>query len=356
MGTIVERKRKNGTVAYLAQISINRDGRRAHSESRTFDRRPAAKAWLDRREKELDQPGALGRTKSETNKTLADAIDRYILESKKDIGRTKAQVLNAIKTYAIADKVCSAITSSDIVLFAQELSDKRQPQTVGNYISHLAAIFAIARPAWGLELDQRAMKDAQVVTRRLGVTQKSRARDRRPTLQELDRILDHYASRQRQRPRTNPMDLITLFALFSTRRQEEITRILWKDLDREGSRVLVRDMKNPGEKIGNDVWVNLPAEAMEIIKAMPQVADQIFPFNADAISASFTRCCQFLEIEDLHFHDLRHEGVSRLFEMGYSIPRVSEVSGHRSWSSLKGYTHLRQTGDKYENWAWRDRL
>jgi Phage integrase family len=62
--------------------------------------------------------------------------------------------------------------------------------------------------------------------------------------------------------------------------------------------------------------------------------------------------CQFLGIDDLHFHDLRHEGVSRLFEIGRNIPQVAAVSGHRSWSSLKRYTHLRQTGDKYAHWKW----
>lgn len=64
--------------------------------------------------------------------------------------------------------------------------------------------------------------------------------------------------------------------------------------------------------------------------------------------------CRFLEIEDLHFHDLRHEGISRLFEIGYTIPRAASVSGHRSWSSLQRYSHIRQTGDKYKGWKWLD--
>jgi integrase len=54
----------------------------------------------------------------------------------------------------------------------------------------------------------------------------------------------------------------------------------------------------------------------------------------------------------LHFHDLRHEGISRLFEVGRSIPQVAAVSGHRSWQSLQRYAHLRQTGDKYAGWKW----
>lgn len=148
------------------------------------------------------------------------------------------------------------------------------------------------------------------------------------------------------------MQQIIAFAIFSTRRQEEITRILRKDLDSEGSRVLVRNMKNPGEKAGNDVWCDLPAEALQIALAMPTTADEIFPYSTDAISAGFTRACQFLAIENLHFHDLRHDGVSRLFEIGLNIPHVAAVSGHRSWTSLKRYTHLRQTGDKYKGWKW----
>jgi integrase len=147
---------------------------------------------------------------------------------------------------------------------------------------------------------------------------------------------------------------IIAFAIFSTRRQEEIVRIRWCDFDEEHDRILVRDMKNPGNKIGNDIWCDLPAEAVDIIKSMPkrENEERVFPFTTDAISASFTRACQFLAIEDLHFHDLRHDGVSRLFELGWNIPHVAAVSGHRSWQSLKRDTHLRQRGDRYEGWKW----
>jgi len=146
------------------------------------------------------------------------------------------------------------------------------------------------------------------------------------------------------------------FALFSTRRQEEITRITWKGLDADHSRVFIPNMKHPGDKAGNDVWCNLPDPALMIALAMPKAKDRVFPYHSDTISAAFTRACKFLEIEDLRFHDLRHEGVSRLFETGLSIPQVAAVSGHRSWSSLQRYTHIKQTGDKYQEWGWLDRL
>ena len=351
MGTIIPRKRKSRPTGYHAQLFIKRKGATVHRESRTFDRRQAAAAWLEKRETELAKPGALEREKT-PDPTLASVIDRYTEESIKDIGRTKTQVLRAIKCYDIANQRCSTITSADIIVFANQLVSKVTPQTVGNYLSHLAAVFAIARPAWGYQLDQNVMKDAFVVAKRLGITTKSRARDRRPTMHELDKLMTHFSERLKRRPSSVPMQKITAFAIFSTRRLEEITRIYWSDLDAEGSRVLIRDMKNPGEKIGNDVWCDLPPEALQIIVSMPKTFEEIFPYSTDAIGAGFTRACQFLGIADLHFHDLRHDGVSRLFETGLGIPQVGSVSGHRAWSSLKRYTHLRQTGDKYADWKW----
>ena len=351
MGTIILRKRKDGSTGYHAQTLIKRCGKIVHRESRTFDRKQAASAWLEKREKELAKPGALEHEKA-PDPILAEVIDRYTNESIKQIGRTKAQVLRAIKSYDIANKLCSDITSADILEFANQLVVKVKPQTVGNYLSHLGAVFAIAKPAWGYQLDQSAIKDAFMVAKRLGVTTKSRERDRRPTLEELDTLMTHFGDRQRRRPTSNPMQKIIAFAIFSTRRLEEITRIQWKDLDAEGGRVLIRDMKNPGEKIGNNVWCDLPLEAVKIAQSMRCETEKIFPCGTDAISASFTRACQFLGIADLHFHDLRHDGVSRLFEVGLNIPRVAAVSGHRAWSSLKRYTHLRETGDKYKDWRW----
>jgi len=351
MGTIVSRKRKNGSTGHMAKIRITRDGIE-YKESMTFERKAAASAWIAKREEELNQPGALVASQRPQG-SLADAIDKYIETSLKAIGRTKAQVLASIKTYRIARMACGDIRSTHIVELADELlAGGRKPQTVGNYMSHLQSVFAIAKPAWGYELDEGEMKAAFRVLKRLGKVSSSNKRDRRPTVEELNKIMALYQSRQDQRDEMAPMTHIIAFSIFSTRRQEETTRIKWTDLDETNKRVLVRDMKNPGEKKGNDVWCDLPEPAWNIIQAMPRVAEEIFPFNADAISASFTRACKLLEIEDLHFHDLRHDGVSRLFELDYGIARAATVSGHRSWTSLKRYTHIAQRGDKYTNWPW----
>ncbi len=354
MGTIVARTRKDGSVGYHAQVAVQRDGQ-LHRETKTFDRRPAAAAWLKKREAELQAPGAIARARIE-DPTLGAVIDRYIAESRRTLGKTKAQVLRAIKGFDLAEKRCSQIGSAEIVAFAQELSNGRQPQTVGNYLAHLGTVVALARPAWGYPLDPAAVTTAQPVLKRLRLTAKSRQRDRRPTLDEMDRLMRHFGEARRRRPSSNPMQAIIAFALFSTRRQDEILRITWADLDVDGARVLVRDMKNPGEKIGNDVWCELPPEALAIALAMPRTDARIFPFSTDAVSAAFTRTCAILGIEDLHFHDLRHEGVTRLFEMGRTVPLAASVSGHRSWQSLQRYSHVRKVGDRWENWPWLKKL
>ncbi|MBK5120864.1 site-specific integrase [Burkholderia sp. R-69980] len=351
MGTVTQRKRKDGSIGHTAQIRLKQGGKVVYTESKTFDRGPAAQAWLDKRERELAQPGALESAKAE-DPPLTQVIGRYIRESKRDLGRTKKQVLGAVQAAPVGAMKCSEITSPVWVSFAQSLNVL--PQTVENYLSHIGAVVAIARPAWGYPLDEQALADARKVLKRLGATGKSAKRDRRPTLDELDKVLTHFDGVRKRRPDSAPMRDLTVFALFSTRRLEEMCRIEWKDLDEEGSRVLVRDLKHPGQKIGNDIWCDLPAEAMRIIQAQPKRNNRIFPYGTDAVGMAFTRACQFLEIEDLHLHDMRHEGTSRLFEMGLSIPRVAAVTGHRSWASLKRYTHLRHTGDRFAGWRWLD--
>jgi len=67
-------------------------------------------------------------------------------------------------------------------------------------------------------------------------------------LDELHQLMSHFAETQKRRPASNPMHIIIAFAIFSTRRLDEITRITWTDLDLDGERILVRDMKNPGQR------------------------------------------------------------------------------------------------------------
>ncbi|WP_421557868.1 site-specific integrase [Pseudomonas canadensis] len=361
MATIRARKKADGSVSYTVQIRLKNKGALVYQECQTFARKQAAQAWARKRETELAEPGAIERANRKAA-TVKEMIDRYLSEMEKvrPLGKTKLATLKAISESYLGKLNDQDINSQVLVEYALWRMGKEggsvQPQTAGNDLAHLGAVLSIARPAWGYAVDPHAMTDARRVLKKLGYNMKSRERDRRPTLDELDKLLTYFQGIQARRPTSINMLKTTGFALYSTRRQEEITRIQWTDLDEVGQRVLVRDMKNPGQKIGNDVWCHLPPEAWAILQTMPKVLPEIFPYSAESVSTSWTRACQILGIENLHFHDLRHDGVSRLFEMDWDIPRVASVSGHRDWNSMRRYTHLRGRGDAYENWKWLEKI
>jgi hypothetical protein len=99
--------------------------------------------------------------------------------------------------------------------------------------------------------------DAVTVIKKLGLIRKGNERNRRPTLEELDRLMEHFGRVRDHRPSSIPMQKVVAFALFSTRRQEEITLLRWDDLEED--RILVRDMKHPGDKKGNQCLLRAPA-------------------------------------------------------------------------------------------------
>jgi len=113
--------------------------------------------------------------------------------------------------------------------------------------------------------------------------------------------------------------------------------------------VTLRDRKDPRQKKSNDQRIPLLSvcgyDAMALIEEQRTIRsnedDRIFSYNHRSVGTAFRRACQDLEIEDLHFHDLRHEGTSRLFEAGFSIQHVALVTGHKDWKMLRRYTHLK---------------
>lgn len=347
MASITSRKRDKGGTAHMAQIVIKRKGKIVYRENKTFDRKQDAYAWAAAREAELKAPGGLDKVKN-GSKTLGDAIRMY-KETVQPKG-TKSYVLDRLLTYDIAERACENIGSADLVNLMKTMRKTVAPQSVAHYVSHLSPVFKLAKPAWGYPLDKHAFEDAREVGRQLGYLAQSNKRDRRPTLDELDKLMQFFYDRSTRYTDCVPMHKVIAFAVFSTRRISEIVRILHTDFDKD--RVLVRDMKHPGQKKGNNVWCNLPIEAVQIVQGMPKVQPEIFPYTVAAISKAFTEACGVLGIEGLHFHDLRHEGVSRLFELGWNIPNVATVSGHQSWTNLKRYSHIRQQGDKYAGWKW----
>ncbi|MBK1885591.1 tyrosine-type recombinase/integrase [Marinobacter sp. DY40_1A1] len=358
MASITARKRADGSKAYRADVRVKRDGKVVYQESRTFDRKALAKDWSSRRELELQEPGALLRIQHR-GVTVENLIDRYLDEFGRGFGRSKRHHLEYLKTFDIAEMDAIELTTQQIVAHVvnrgkPDAQGKRvQPQTINNDLIWLRSVFKTARSAWGIPAALEPLNDASETCRRERLVGKSKKRDRRPTLEELNRLLEYAAKPSGKR--SIPIADIVLFALFSSRRQSEICRLEWASLDYRNRSVVVSDMKSPTGAEGNNRVVYLTEEAWAIIQRQPKIDKRIFPSNSKSIGTRFHAYCQFLGIKDLRFHDLRHECISWLFELGWEIPRVASVSGHQSWAMLQRYTHIsrQESHDKYEGWPWR---
>lgn len=350
MATIVSRKRKNGTV-YQAKIRIQRNGV-THRESETFDKKSLAKIWADRREAELKAPGNLERL-AHTGITVGQVLKWYKEDYDGDetFGRSKlGSIDQLINREDFSGLDALALTSGQLVRHArQRRKEGTGPATVNNDFIWLRTAMRAIRIGRDIPLELQAVDDAAFICRKEGLIAKAEQRDRRPTIKELNQLLDYFEERDGRSE--TPMVHIVQFAVFSSRRQDEICRIRWADIDEKKKRVLVRDMKHPKKKV--DTWVTLPSKAWTILKRQPKTDERIFPYNSKTVSSNFTRSCKFLGIKDLRFHDLRHEAISWLFEMGWEIPRVAQVSGHKAWTSLQRYTHIEKIGDKYKNFKLR---
>lgn len=69
------------------------------------------------------------------------------------------------------------------------------------------------------------------------------------------------------------------------------------------------------------------------------------------LSAQWRRIVVYARIEDLHFHDLRHEGTSRLFERTtLTDTEIQKITGHLDPDMLLVYANLR--GSKLANKLW----
>lgn len=212
------------------------------------------------------------------------------------------------------------------------------PATMNVELGYLSELLKLAGPMKGVKLPHDPVAEAPAVLRLVG---KSKRRDRRPTAEELARLREHFLAAAWRS--TIPMVDIIDFAVLTAKRESEITRLLWSDIDRANRTALLRDAKHPRKKLGNHKRFPLLGEAWDIVERQPQgeVDGPIFPYNPSSVGTAFTRACAKLRIEDLCFHDLRHKATSRLFEQGYDIPEVAAVTLHESWNELKRYTQLR---------------
>jgi len=300
---------------------------------KTFPTKKEAERWARMAEADLDAGRPVA---TPGGATVGDAIDAY--RKLRDSGKrgiapgTNEHYMLEHLDAGLGDVPVTALTPQRLAKFAKKRAeDGAGPYTVNMEVSKLGTVLKYAaislHAQWG-----DPVAAARPLLDHLGLIGPGKARDRRPTAGELTRL------REKAEPLLRE---IIDFAIATCMRRGEIARIEWRDLDRDKRLIVIRDRKHPRQKAGNHETIPLLGDALAIIDRQPRKDERIFPVSPEWISDAFLLACRVAGIEDLHFHDMRHEGISRLFEQGFSIEQVALVSGHRSWSQLRRYTQLR---------------
>ncbi|WP_369434155.1 tyrosine-type recombinase/integrase [Psychromonas sp. MME1] len=342
MATIQKRTGKSGNVTYQAKIRRKLKGKIIHQESKTFNKKKNAELWIRNREAALDNPNELDRIKH-IGITVGQVLKVYQEEfdTIKQAGRSKNSELKRLQNTNISELDAIQLTSADIIthLMNRLEIDRVKPQTANNDAVYLRVAFKSvkAKKNWPLAIE--AIENAIIIAKNEKLIARSDTRERRPTSNELVKLDNYFKIKDLNS--SIPMREIMWFAIHSSRRQEEITRIEWNDNDDQAQTGLVRNLKHPRTKRGNHKRFKYTNAAWEVMQQQDKKNKFIFPFNPATISSKFTDACKILEISDLHFHDLRHEATSRCFEAGHSIQEVQLITLHDSWVVLKRYTHLR---------------
>ena len=127
---------------------------------------------------------------------------------------------------------------------------------------------------------------------------------------------------------------LVVFALETAMRRGEILSLTWQDVDKYKRLVHLRDTKN-----GHPRFIPLTDKALEAISHGNTNNEYIFPMTGNAVRLAWERLKRRHGLEGLRFHDLRHEAISKFFDIGLTVPEVASISGHKTTSMLFRYAH-----------------
>ncbi|MEZ5937424.1 MAG: site-specific integrase [Hyphomonadaceae bacterium] len=330
------------------RAQVRRDG---HSICKTFLRKSDAEEWARDLERAIDKqidPTTRQVSRKDSFASLIDLHINDLHEVGKPLRRSKRSVLNRLRVELGATPL-SGLTRDRLIQYGrQRAKDGAGPATLAVDISFIGTILTDAAAVHGVAVDAEAVRLARVALRRLGLVGAADERERRPTEKELEKLFAHFDANPRY---TIPMTRVLKFAIATAMRIDEIFRIEWHTLDERTRTILVPDRKDPRKKDGNDQRVPLLSatgyDAWELLQEQRDLrlnGPRCFPHNAKSAGTAFQRAVKDLGIIDLHFHDMRHEATSRLFEAGLTIEQVPLVTGHKDWKQLKRYTQLKPEG------------
>ncbi len=278
--------------------------------------------------------------------TLKDALRKYASEVSSEKKGEKQELVRLRKweEHSIANLPIGQVTGQHLFKHIQERKrEGKASNTIRLELSLLSRVFEVSRKSFGVSELKNPVKD-------IDMPSGSRERDRRCSDEEFKKILAELnkVCRNADIPR------VVEFALHTGMRQSEIIGkaatttkpatlgLTWENINKKDSTAFMPDTKSPTGKERSRT-VPLFDPALDIINALPRPIDggKVFNVTQDGLIRAFSDACKRAEIDDLHFHDLRHEFTSRLIETGWGMHEVMAITGHSTAEMLRRYTHIK---------------
>jgi integrase len=317
--------RKRGP--YQWQAIIRKKG--YPQQTRTFEEKKEAQAWAATIESQMMRGAWLDHGDADKT-TMDECLDRYAIEAtpKKKGAKQETHRINVLKRSMLAPCYMANIRSKDVAEYRDaRLKEGLAANTIRNELNLLSAVFETCRKEWGMEALRNPVKDVSRPS-------PGKARDRRLLPGEEERLLE--AAQKNRSPWIYPAIVI---AIETAMRMGEIMSLEWQHIDLEKHTAHLPKTKN-----GTARDIPLSERAEGILRDLPRSLNgQVLPIkmSTKTISHTFKSVCKAAEIEGLTFHDLRHEATSRFFERGFDMMTVAAITGHKTLTMLKRYTHLR---------------
>jgi len=302
------------------------------TQTKSFSSKAVAAQWVRTIEYEIDQGLFMSRNEAEST-TVAELLNRYLLEytpHKRGAGPEACRIRSLLR-HPLAKRFIGSVRGVDIAQYRDERLKKITAGSFRRELTILSQIFEISRKEWGIYV-HNPVRDIKLPAENC-------ARNRRlrngPDESANEESKLFAACRKCRNPYLLP---IVRLAVETAMRQSELAGMHWQHIDLKRRTVFLPHTKN-----GDSRTVPLSTSAVAVLTALPRgINGDVFPgVTTEAIKKAFIRATRRAGIDDLHFHDLRHEATTRLFEQGLNIMEVSSITGHKDLQMLRRYTHLR---------------
>lgn len=229
-----------------------------------------------------------------------------------------------IRDEDFVEKPLSALTTEDLQDFIHERLTEVAPSTVDREIDVISQILRYASDVWKIAPSESPLQG-------LRRPKYFNERNRRLSSEEEKALFEKIQEVDREY-----LEAVVIVALCTAMRRSEILRLTWPNVDLERRCAHLPETKN-----GRARDVPLSARAVAVLAALPRVSEKVFDIGEYSVKKNFVLACKEAGVNDLHFHDLRHEAISRFAESGkFGLLDLQAISGHRDTRMLLRYTHL----------------